>query len=316
MALVGQMLVWPIAATPKNWLPCAGGPYYVTEHMQLWATIATIYGGGGGRGTGLLPNLAGNRALGAGEGGNLPGYELGSSGKDSSTGAGGIGYADIGAIICASGSLYNEAPVNLLGTIIPYAGQVLPDGYAFCQGDLLSIAQYPELFSVIGTTYGGDGRVTFALPDLRGRTPLGADDTYPLGHTGVNLSEVGTLGYQTINYITPLEAPVLPGGSVDTPFIGEIVYTATSFAPRGWAFCQGQILPIQGHPELFSLIGTTYGGDGTTTFALPDLRGAAVIDTGPGVDYHGTLSADGSGQVAYLGVQPIIALQGIYPAGQ
>lgn len=316
MALVGQMLVWPVAATPKDWLPCTGGRYYNIEHMQLWATIATIYGEGGGRGTGILPDLVNNRALGAGEGENLPGYELGSSGKDSSSGAGGIHYVDIGAIICAAGSLYDEAPVNLLGMIIPYAGRVLPDGYAFCQGELLSIARYPQLFSVIGTTFGGDGRTTFALPDLRGRTPLGADDTNPLGHAGVNLSEAGVLGYQTINYITPLKAPMIPGGSVDTPFIGEIVYTATSFAPRGWAFCQGQLLPIQGYPELFSLIGTTYGGDGTTTFGLPDLRGAAVIETGPGVDYHGTLSTHGAGQVAYLGVQPVIALQGNYPVAQ
>lgn len=57
------------------------------------------------------------------------------------------------------------------------------------------------------------------------------------------------------------------------PFIGEIKFIAFNFAPRGWAFCDGQLLPIAEHTALFSLLGTTYGGDGRTTFALPDLRG-------------------------------------------
>src|SRR6476646_6845444 len=55
-------------------------------------------------------------------------------------------------------------------------------------------------------------------------------------------------------------------------FIGEIRMFAGNFAPVGWMFCQGQILPISGNEALFTLLGTTYGGDGQTTFALPDLR--------------------------------------------
>ncbi len=58
------------------------------------------------------------------------------------------------------------------------------------------------------------------------------------------------------------------------PFIAEIVMFAGTFAPRGWAFCEGQLLPIAQNQALFSLLGTTFGGDGRTTFALPDLRGA------------------------------------------
>lgn len=57
------------------------------------------------------------------------------------------------------------------------------------------------------------------------------------------------------------------------PFIGEIIMFAGNFAPRGWAFCDGQLLPISSNQALFSILGTTYGGDGRTTFALPDLRG-------------------------------------------
>ena len=66
------------------------------------------------------------------------------------------------------------------------------------------------------------------------------------------------------------------------PFIAEIRIFAGNFAPRGWAFCDGQLLPISQNTALFSLIGTTYGGDGRTTFALPDLRGRAPIHAGNG----------------------------------
>lgn len=66
------------------------------------------------------------------------------------------------------------------------------------------------------------------------------------------------------------------------PFIGQIVMFAGNYAPRGWAFCDGQLLPIANNPALFSIIGTTYGGDGRTTFALPDLRGRAPIHEGTG----------------------------------
>ena len=67
------------------------------------------------------------------------------------------------------------------------------------------------------------------------------------------------------------------------PFIGEIAWVAFNFAPRGWAFCDGQLLPIAQYTALFSLIGTTYCGDGRTTFALPDLRGRSPIHVGTGL---------------------------------
>jgi microcystin-dependent protein len=66
------------------------------------------------------------------------------------------------------------------------------------------------------------------------------------------------------------------------PFIGEIKMFAGNFAPQGYAFCDGQLLPINQHQALFSLLGTTYGGDGRTTFALPDLRGRVPVHPGQG----------------------------------
>jgi microcystin-dependent protein len=68
-----------------------------------------------------------------------------------------------------------------------------------------------------------------------------------------------------------------------TPFLGQIIATPYNFAPRGWALCNGQILAISQNTALFSLLGTYYGGNGTTTFALPDLQGRTPIAFGQGL---------------------------------
>ena len=79
------------------------------------------------------------------------------------------------------------------------------------------------------------------------------------------------------------------------PFIGEIRAFGFTFAPLGWAQCNGQVMPINENQELFTVLGATYGGDGRTTFALPDLRKSG-ISAGPGIT------------VLYY-----IALRGIFP---
>jgi microcystin-dependent protein len=130
--------------------------------------------------------------------------------------------------------------------------------------------------------------------------------------------------------------------------IGEIKMFAGNFAPRGWAFCDGQKLSISSNTALFSLLGTTYGGDGRTTFALPDLRGRAPVHAGKspylnevrlgqmgGVEAlelrrinvlkeeteetyetYSVKTSDSKIQTRspYLGVKYIIALVGIYPS--
>jgi microcystin-dependent protein len=69
---------------------------------------------------------------------------------------------------------------------------------------------------------------------------------------------------------------------MSSPFVAEIRIFGFNFAPRGWALCDGQILPISQNTALFSLLGTTYGGDGKTTFALPNLQGSAPMQQGQG----------------------------------
>ncbi len=110
--------------------------------------------------------------------------------------------------------------------------------------------------------------------------------------------------------------------------IGEVRMFAGNFAPRGWAFCQGQLLAISSNQALFSILGTTYGGDGRTTFGLPDLRAKAPVHPGtssglPNFRLGGPASvtansALSSGERSYshglMGMNYIICVQGIYPS--
>jgi microcystin-dependent protein len=82
---------------------------------------------------------------------------------------------------------------------------------------------------------------------------------------------------------------------VGNPFIAEIRMFAGNFAPRGWAFCQGQLLSIAQNTALFSIIGTTYGGNGQTTFALPDLRGRVPVGVGQGPGLPNVLQGEQGG---------------------
>ena len=107
------------------------------------------------------------------------------------------------------------------------------------------------------------------------------------------------------------------------PYVGEIRIFAGNFAPAGWMFCEGQLLPISENETLFNLIGTTYGGDGQSTFALPDLRGRIPLHQGGGF----TLAETGGVETVTLTVPQIPAhshpylassdpANGVVPTGQ
>ena len=128
------------------------------------------------------------------------------------------------------------------------------------------------------------------------------------------------------------------------PFIGEIAMFAGNFAPRGWALCNGQLLPIAQNQALFSILGTTYGGDGRSTFALPDMRGRVAVHAGngPGLSPYnlgkkggaesvqlnpvniapnrngktqvGRTEPNASNVQPYVTINYIIALQGVFPS--
>jgi len=95
---------------------------------------------------------------------------------------------------------------------------------------------------------------------------------------------------------------------MSNPFLGEVRLFGFGFAPQGWALCAGQILPINQNQALFALLGTTYGGNGTSTFALPDLRGRVPNNqgTGPGLSNY-SIGQVGGTESETLGVQQMPA---------
>ena len=109
---------------------------------------------------------------------------------------------------------------------------------------------------------------------------------------------------------------------MSSPFLAEIRIMSFGFAPRGWAQCNGQLLPINQNQALFSLLGTTYGGDGRVTFGLPDLRGRGPVHQGAGVtmgdrageDFH-TLSLAETPQHNHIAQAVNAPGQSTQPAG-
>ncbi|MGI9415927.1 MAG: phage tail protein [Hyphomicrobiales bacterium] len=129
-----------------------------------------------------------------------------------------------------------------------------------------------------------------------------------------------------------LAVMLLPSSASDAraeTYLGQIMMTGTNFCPRGWVAADGQLLAISKHTSLFSLYGTMYGGDGRTTFGLPDLRGRTPIHAGqgPGLTAYRIGQKGGQETVSaargdrsvsagrpYLAVRYCIAYQGLYPS--
>ena len=104
-------------------------------------------------------------------------------------------------------------------------------------------------------------------------------------------------------------------------YLGQLLTVGFNFCPRGTAEAAGQLLPISQYAALFSLLGTMYGGDGRTTFALPDLRGSVVIGsgTGPGLPNYSqgqeaTASVNSGEQVGFVAMKNCIVIEGIFPS--
>ena len=154
---------------------------------------------------------------------------------------------------------------SYLGDVRAMSFGTVPQGWAPCKGQLLPIVQNEALFALLGTAFGGDGHTNFALPSLAGM---------PAGDGGF------------LNYCICVK------GAAASVILGEVRAMPFGFAPPGWMPCQGQLLPISSNTGLFSLLMITYGGDGKSTFGLPDLA--------PLQAERGTL-------------QYCIAVQGVYP---
>jgi microcystin-dependent protein len=323
-AFLDEIFTFAFDFAPGGTLAANGQLLSTTQYTDVYSIIGNTYGGNGTT-TFALPNLGGITMIGTGQGPGLGAEQLGVLDGSSSvtltrdelpSHLGGTSQAfdnyqpslPVTYMICVAGIYPSRdgggATHDIMGEVMPFAGNFVPRDYLPADGRLLSISQNTALFSLFGTTYGGNGTTTFALPDLRGRTIIGASSFDPLGELvgspTVSLSNPqvpnGFTGVQpfanrepslALNYVIALNGIFPsrdPPGSIDPniPFLGEVMAFAGDFAPSGWALCQGQLLPISQNQALFALLGTAYGGDGRTTFALPDLRGRTILGTQPG----------------------------------
>jgi microcystin-dependent protein len=346
---------------PSGWAKAEGQLLPIASNSALFSKLGTTFGGDG-RTTFALPDLRGRASVGDGAGPffspQLLGQRSGAEnvalplpqhvnplltppgGNTDPAGGGSQSYSNIqpslglnyvmplsGEFPSRGGPGGSIGPTATLGFLEPSASPSVPTGYASTDGQLLSISQNPALFSLLGTTYGGDGRTTFGLPDLRGRAVIGEgagpgltqqvlgqkggfenvsmseakmamhdhtldplDPSAPgnTGPAGGGQSQTNMQPTLVLQYLIATNA-LFPSRSSATQdgerFLGEIALFAGNFAPGGWATADGQLLPISQFTALFSLLGTTYGGDGRTNFALPDLRGRLALGdgTGPGL---------------------------------
>lgn len=202
------------------------------------------------------------------------------------------------------------------GEIAWTAFDFAPRGWARCDGQLLAVSDHPALFSLLGDRFGGDGTRTFALPDVRGRTivhegqgdgltdrPLGSsfgaareaansvDHTHTFDSTaysiaGSNASHDNMQPSIVLNCIIAVHNASWPQRALrrqyEDTWFGEIKWVPYTFAPRGWEFCDGQIRDVDDDDPLWWLLGDRFGGDGITTYALPDARGRTFVHAGTG----------------------------------
>lgn len=343
--------------------PAAGQLLPIQQNQALFSILGTTYGGDG-RTNFALPDLVGRITIGMGQGPGLTNRDLGEKLGAASTSmsqsqmpthvhalpasgftgsSGGSQAIDsmqpsltMNYVIAVNGVYPSRGGgtggQEFLGEIRSFAGNFTPGGYLPADGRLLPISQNTALFSILGTTYGGDGRSTFALPDLRGRTIIGTRQGAGLtdrvigeqtGFEQITLTQNqipahvhslppgpamtapsgGSQPFDTMqpslamSYliatqgIFPSQGRALPGETV----IGEVVAFAGNYSPEGnWSFADGRLLPISDYQALFTLIGTTYGGDGQTTFALPDLRGRTIAGVGTNFALLGSFSGQES----------------------
>lgn len=242
--------------------PCDGRLLPVIDHQALNSLIGGIYSGSGITEV-ALPDLRGRTPLG-----------------------GGPIQPSVGQSLAMTYMIAAEAPAGaafpMIGAIGLFGGDFAPSGWLAADGSDLTIPQNIALFQAIGTAFGGNPDIFFRLPDLGQRAAVGAGGGVALGED-VPAGDNGVPGLG-INYLINVGGQPAPeGGTGGFPAtgeaLGEVIACAAAGIPPGWAPCDGSLFTIADNRALFGLIGTTYGGDGKTTFALPDLRGKML--TGP-----------------------------------
>ena len=199
----------------------------------------------------------------------------------------------------------------LLGTIMLFAGNFAPRNWSYCEGQLIAISSNSALFSILGTTYGGDGRTTFALPDLRGRVAVGPRrgpglSTFVLGERGgVEEVVLNTLQLPSHTHLAQVAGSVSIGGTAS----GTISTSAASdsSSPDGKYPAPDPVAPPYG--------GTKGTGTMASDAVAIDTSGLTVNTSGIAVTNLPTGGQQGHNNMQpYLAINYIIATVGIYPS--
>ena len=240
---------------------CDGQLVPIINHQAMFSILGFSYGGDGQRDF-ALPGLRGLAAVGGGP--LQPRTATSLSMTYMIAVAGGAGPA--------------EYP--LVGAIGLFAGMDPPAGWLVADGSLLPLREYIPLFQAIGTAFGGNGESDVQLPNLLGRAAIGAGQG---GSVSIALGQQVDAGPDTpvaclgLNYMINVGggAPPAQGNGGFPPsaaVLGEVVAYAGAAIPDGWLPADGREMAVAGNEALFGVLGTRFGGNGETSFALPDLR--------------------------------------------
>jgi microcystin-dependent protein len=170
------------------------------------------------------------------------------------------------------------------GELRLFAGDYVPRDWLGCTGQELAVDAYPELAKALGGAFGGHVPGHFRVPDLRGRALAGSGEApggarYDVGESGPGLA---LRRQDELPCTLALTYLISPDHQAQRPLIGEIRAFAFAFAPRGWAICDGSELPVARNTPLLAAIGIRFGGDGSKTVGLPDLRSRTPLGDGHG----------------------------------
>lgn len=176
-----------------------------------------------------------------------------------------------------------------IGEVVMFGGNFAPRGWAFCDGRLLAISQNTALFSILGTTYGGDGRTTFGLPDLRGRTPIGARQG-----PGLTNRLLGSRGGSEAVVLTANQMPAHNHSATSTANAVTPAGNSNDATGNFWADDAGVSS------------GTYHSGPANTTMSSAAVQTTVANNEGGGQSHPN--------MQPYQGVSFIIAIQGVFPS--
>ena len=304
MSGIGEIRLFAGEFAPRGWTQCDGSSRSTRDQSALFTVLGYDFGWTGSPDSFFLPRLTNAMVVGGPEPAQETFLEVAWRGQDKS---------DLSAFPLRH--LIFEGRMGTFLRIDAHAGEVqfwpgklrLPESWLPADGSTRKAADHPQLAQLLGPGSAG----TFTLPDLHGRAPIGsgpgaASPTFKVHHQDRS-------HFRTVS-LRPMICPA--DGDWIEDLLGEIRLFAHDRLPKGYLPCDGRKLPLkESHFPLFSILGTTYGGDGKTTFHLPDLRGPVPF----GIDDRSRTTeppelVEGPDDVPTLGLTYAICIDGQYPS--